>query len=89
MSYPSDVWSAGCVFAELYLGSFLFYGKTGPEVLQSIYAVLGVPSAAELKAMHVSEEHFRPADIQNVVWPNAELLEVLGANSLFYAFMYK
>ncbi|XP_071079801.1 uncharacterized protein [Haliotis cracherodii] len=36
-----DMWSLGCILAELYLGRPLFFGKTKPELLTSITSVLG------------------------------------------------
>jgi serine/threonine protein kinase len=30
-SYPSDIWSAGCIIAELYLGELLFATVSGPS----------------------------------------------------------
>ncbi|XP_067680991.1 uncharacterized protein [Haliotis asinina] len=36
-----DMWSLGCILAELYLGRPLFFGKTKPELLTSITSILG------------------------------------------------
>ena len=43
-SYAVDVWSAGCVLAELELGRPLFPGKTEVEQLEIIFRTLGTPS---------------------------------------------
>eukprot|EP00605_Chrysophyceae_sp_TOSAG23-4_P000135 GSChrysophyteH1.ASY1.ANO1.154.1 assembled CDS len=47
-SYGIDVWSAGCVFAELARGRPLFPGKTEVEQLDLIFRTLGTPSVADL-----------------------------------------
>ncbi|KAJ3352602.1 cyclin-dependent serine/threonine protein kinase [Allomyces javanicus] len=41
-----DIWSAGCIFAEMATGRPLFAGSTGPDQLYRIYKVLGTPTAA-------------------------------------------
>ena len=37
----ADVWAAGCVMAELYLGHALFRGNSGPDMLRKIADTLG------------------------------------------------
>ncbi len=39
-----DIWSAGCILAELILGKPLFCGKTDMEQLQLIFEMLGTPT---------------------------------------------
>jgi len=39
-----DVWSAGCVIAELLLGQPLFPGESGVDQLVEIIKVLGTPT---------------------------------------------
>jgi glycogen synthase kinase 3 beta len=39
-----DIWSAGCVIAELYLGEPLFQGENGVDQLVEIIKVLGTPT---------------------------------------------
>ena len=38
-----DIWSAGCILAELLIGKALFSGKTDMEQLQLIFNLLGTP----------------------------------------------
>jgi non-specific serine/threonine protein kinase len=39
-----DMWSAGCIMAEMYLGRPLFPGRTDEDQLQSIFRLMGTPS---------------------------------------------
>eukprot|EP00930_Biecheleria_cincta_P088249 TRINITY_DN77489_c0_g1_i1.p1 TRINITY_DN77489_c0_g1~~TRINITY_DN77489_c0_g1_i1.p1 ORF type:complete len:356 (+),score=68.03 TRINITY_DN77489_c0_g1_i1:84-1151(+) len=57
-----DLWSAGCVFAELILGQPLFTGKDGIDQLVQIIKVLGTPTPQELRAMNPNypEYEFTP-----------------------------
>ena len=41
-----DVWSAGCILAELLIGKPLFTGKTEMDQLHLIFDLLGTPSPA-------------------------------------------
>jgi len=43
-STPIDLWSVGCVFAEMKNGKPLFAGKTAPDQLQKIFKALGTPT---------------------------------------------
>merc|ERR1711971_1055936 len=43
-STPVDIWSVGCIFAELVNGRPLFPGNTDTDQLQKIFKLLGTPS---------------------------------------------
>lgn len=47
-----DVWSAGCVMAELILGQPLFPGELGIDQLVEIIKILGTPSKEQIKCMN-------------------------------------
>jgi len=47
--FPIDMWSLGCLVAELLSGRPLFHGEDEQEQLQSIMEVLGVPPEAVLR----------------------------------------
>ncbi|KAI5954066.1 gsk3 [Candida margitis] len=47
-----DVWSAGCVMAELILGQPLFPGESGIDQLVEIIKILGTPSKEQIKSMN-------------------------------------
>jgi serine/threonine protein kinase len=44
---PVDLWSVGCVLAELYLRRPLFRGNTEASQLRSIFEVIGLPKAED------------------------------------------
>lgn len=54
MNYSTavDLWSAGCVFAEMLIGQPLFTGMDGIDQLVQIVKVIGTPTPADLKAMN-------------------------------------
>jgi len=47
-----DLWSVGCVFAEMLIGQPLFTGGDGIDQLVQIVKVIGTPSAQDLVAMN-------------------------------------
>ena len=49
---PLDIWSTGCVMAELMLGQPLFPGESGIDQLVEIIKVLGTPSREQIKTMN-------------------------------------
>ena len=44
---PVDMWSCGCIFAELFLRKALFPGQYEMDQLSTIFDVIGTPSEAE------------------------------------------
>ena len=63
-----DVWSQGCVFAELLIGSPIFPGSSGIDQLVEIIKVLGTPTKDELKAMNPNYQEFRFPQIRAHPW---------------------
>jgi len=47
-----DMWSAGCVFAEFYLGNPIFLGRSKTDQLVEIIKVLGTPTQEDCKLMN-------------------------------------
>jgi len=43
-STPIDIWSAGCIFAEMATGRPLFPGTSAPDQLVRIFKILGTPN---------------------------------------------
>lgn len=51
-SKHTDIWSTGCVMAELMQGQPLFPGESGIDQLVEIIKVLGTPSREQIKTMN-------------------------------------
>ncbi|KAG9143387.1 hypothetical protein Leryth_017775 [Lithospermum erythrorhizon] len=54
-----DIWSAGCVLAELLLGQPLFPGENAVGQLVEIIKVLGTPTREEIRCMNPNYNDFR------------------------------
>ena len=63
-----DVWSSGCVAAELLLGHPLFPGDTGVDQLVEIIKVLGTPTKEEVMAMNPAYTEFKFPQIRPYPW---------------------
>lgn len=63
-----DVWSLGCVLAELLLGSILFPGDSGVDQLIEIIKILGTPSKEEIQAMNPNHTSFTFPQIKPHPW---------------------
>ncbi|GAB2233915.1 hypothetical protein Droror1_Dr00003145 [Drosera rotundifolia] len=63
-----DIWSAGCVLAELLLGQPLFLGENAVDQLVEIIKVLGTPTREEIRCMNPSYTDFRFPQIKAHPW---------------------
>jgi len=63
-----DVWSAGCVLAELLLGLPLFPGESGVDQLVEIIKVLGTPTREEIQAMNPTYTEYKFPQIKGSPW---------------------
>lgn len=63
-----DIWSTGCVLAELLLGQPLFPGESGVDQLVEIIKVLGTPTRKQIKSMNKSFSDFDFPEIQPHLW---------------------
>ncbi|GMN52236.1 hypothetical protein TIFTF001_021384 [Ficus carica] len=63
-----DIWSAGCVLAELMLGQPLFPGDSGVDQLVEIIKVLGTPTREEIKCMNPNYTEFKFPQIKAHPW---------------------
>ncbi|CAA3009987.1 shaggy-related kinase alpha-like [Olea europaea subsp. europaea] len=63
-----DIWSAGCVLAELLLGQPLFPGESGVDQLVEIIKVLGTPTREEIKCMNPNYSEFKFPQIKPHPW---------------------
>ncbi|KAH9309368.1 hypothetical protein KI387_037279, partial [Taxus chinensis] len=63
-----DIWSTGCVMAELLLGQPLFPGESGVDQLVEIIKVLGTPTREEIKCMNPNYTEFKFPQIKAHPW---------------------
>lgn len=63
-----DVWSAGCVLAELMLGQPIFPGNSGVDQLVEIIKVLGTPSREQIKEMNPNYTEFKFPQVKPHPW---------------------
>lgn len=63
-----DVWSAGCVFAELLTGHPIFPGISGVDQLVEIIKILGTPSRDEVRSMNPANADFKYPTISGKSW---------------------
>jgi len=63
-----DVWSAGCVMAELLTGQPLFPGESGVDQLVEIIKVLGTPTRDEIQAMNQTYTEYKFPQIKGNPW---------------------
>ena len=63
-----DVWSAGCVLAELLLGVPLFPGESGVDQLVEIIKVLGTPTLDEIQSMNQNYSEYKFPQVKPHPW---------------------
>ncbi|GFY89291.1 shaggy-like protein kinase 41 [Actinidia rufa] len=63
-----DIWSTGCVMAELLLGKPLFPGESGVDQLVEVIKVLGTPTREEIKCMNPNYTEFKFPQIKPHPW---------------------
>lgn len=63
-----DVWSGGCVLAELMLGQPIFPGDSGVDQLVEIIKLLGTPSKEAIKEMNPNYTEFKFPTIKAHPW---------------------
>ena len=64
-----DIWSAGCVLAELLLGQPIFPGSSGVDQLVEIIKVLGTPSREQIDKMNPNYTDFKFPSVRPHPWP--------------------
>jgi serine/threonine protein kinase len=63
-----DMWSVGCVIAELLLGQPLFPGESSVDQLAETIKVLGTPTREEIKCMNPNYSEFKFPQIKAHPW---------------------
>ncbi|KAF7274173.1 hypothetical protein GWI33_013145 [Rhynchophorus ferrugineus] len=71
-----DVWSAGCVLAELLLGQPIFPGDSGVDQLVEIIKVLGTPTKEQIKEMNPNYTEFKFPQIKSHPWQQLMLTKM-------------
>ncbi|XP_050697320.1 glycogen synthase kinase-3 beta-like isoform X2 [Eriocheir sinensis] len=74
-----DVWSAGCVLAELLLGQPIFPGDSGVDQLVEIIKVLGTPTREQIREMNPNYTEFKFPQIKSHPWQKALLTRIADA----------
>lgn len=91
-----DVWSAGCVLAELLLGQPIFPGDSGVDQLVEIIKVLGTPTREQIREMNPNYTEFKFPQIKAHPWQKVitifwavHLLSRALAVTIFVISLYK
>ena len=63
-----DIWSIGCVIAELILGRPLFPGESPSDQLVEIIKILGTPSKEDIMSMNPQYKEHKFPDIKPTPW---------------------
>uniref|UniRef100_A0A0M3K253 Putative glycogen synthase kinase 3-related (inferred by orthology to a S. mansoni protein) n=1 Tax=Anisakis simplex TaxID=6269 RepID=A0A0M3K253_ANISI len=70
-----DVWSAGCILAELLTNRIIFYGRNNADQLKKIIRIIGTPTMRQLSGCipghYVSESIFRK------IYPRVDMFQLL------------
>lgn len=68
---PVDIWSCGCIFAELHTRKPLFAGQSESDQLSKIFQVIGSPAQEdwphEVSLSWRTFSSFRPTDLQQLI----------------------
>jgi serine/threonine protein kinase len=87
-----DVWSFGCVLAELLLGSPIFPGPTAVDQLIEIVRVIGTPTKDEVMGMNPNYQEYKSFPVvKPPSWPsifkpstNAEVIDLVSKVLVYY-----
>lgn len=66
-----DMWSIGCIFAEMYCGEPIFKGKNKLDQLESIFKIIGTPTEETWPGV-TSYRHYKPVNF----YPKRDLQEL-------------
>ncbi|GAA5883574.1 hypothetical protein JCM3774_002849 [Rhodotorula dairenensis] len=70
--YAIDVWSAGCVLAELITGEVLFPGASAIDQISVIMRILGTPTREQIRSMNpayheTNFQKFEPVSLKQII----------------------
>jgi len=86
-----DVWSAGCVLAELLLGQPIFPGDSGVDQLVEIIKVLGTPTRDQIREMNPNYQEFKFPQIKAHPWskvPSAHIYMFVNVKAVTQGTIY-
>jgi serine/threonine protein kinase len=63
-----DIWSLGCVAAEMLLGCPLFPGESGVDQLVEIVKILGTPTNEQILSMNRNYTDFKFPSVRKIQW---------------------
>ncbi|KAL3895451.1 MAG: hypothetical protein SGCHY_004693 [Lobulomycetales sp.] len=81
-SVTIDVWSSGCVMAELMLGVPIFPGESGVDQLVEIIKVLGTPTQEQISSMNPNYTEYKFPQIKPSAWSKVFRSKVSTPESL-------
>ncbi|EDV91041.1 GH16465 [Drosophila grimshawi] len=64
-----DMWSAGCVVAELLLGQLIFPGDSGVDQIIEIVKIIGTPTSQQLNDMNPNYKQLKLPQLKPHPWP--------------------
>jgi serine/threonine protein kinase len=82
-----DVWSTGCVIAELILGQPVFAGESAVDQIVEIIKILGTPNKNQILAMNPEYTEFRFPMIKPLPW--SKVFKGKNLPDSFYDFISK
>lgn len=65
-----DIWSVGCIIAEILLGKPIFTGESSSDQLVEIIKILGTPTKTQIAQMNPNYKDNKFPFIQPIVWKN-------------------
>jgi len=82
-----DVWSTGCVIAEIVIGQPIFPGESASDQLVEIIKILGTPTKQQILEMNPQYNEFKFPNIKPYPW--IKLFKSKNVNEDFFDFIDK